>query len=45
MKYENTTADTIALIEIAGHHHGDIVEQEKHDRSITFGISFHKKTA
>lgn len=42
MEHENTTTDTIALIDIADHNHGDIVEKEKHDKPVTFGISFNK---
>lgn len=34
--------DSMALMEIADHNHGDIVEREQHDRPITFGLSLSK---
>lgn len=40
--HENTPEDTLALIEIADHNQGDIVEREQHDRPVTFGISLSK---
>ncbi len=40
--HENTPEDTLALVEIADHNQGDIVEQEHHERPITFGISLSK---
>lgn len=39
LQHENTPSDTLVLMEIADHNHGDIIEKEQHDRPITFGIS------
>lgn len=39
-EHDNMREDTLALIEIADHNQGDIIEREQHDRPITFGISF-----
>ncbi len=41
-EHENMPADTLAMIEIADHNQGDIIEREKHDRPVTFGISLSK---
>lgn len=41
-EHEHTPKDTLALMEIADHNRGDIIEQEQHDRPITFGISLSK---
>lgn len=41
-EYVGTTADTLALIEIAKHNNGKIVEHEHHDKPVTFGISLAK---
>ena len=41
-EHENMPADTIAIMEIADHNQGDIIEREQHDRPITFGISLSK---
>ncbi len=41
-EHENMPADTLAMIEIADHNQGDIIEREQHDRPITFGISLSK---
>lgn len=40
--YKNFTADTLALMDIALHNSGDIVEHEYHDKPVTFGISLTK---
>lgn len=37
-----TSADTLALIEIADHNTGEIEQKEHHDKPITFGISLTK---
>lgn len=37
--HDKMSKDTLALIEIADHNQGEIVEKEQHDRPITFGIS------
>lgn len=42
IEHENMPEDTLALIDIADHNQGDIVEREQHDRPITFGISLSK---
>ena len=42
MAHENMPKDSLALVEIANHNQGDIVEREQHDRPITFGISLNK---
>lgn len=42
MAHENMPKDSLALMEIANHNQGDIVEREQHDRPITFGISLNK---
>lgn len=42
MAHENMSKDSLALVEIANHNQGDIVEREQHDRPITFGISLNK---
>ncbi|MCD8237238.1 MAG: sigma-70 family RNA polymerase sigma factor [Prevotellaceae bacterium] len=39
---ENMPADTLAIMEIADHNQGDIIEREQHDRPVTFGISLSK---
>lgn len=41
-EHENMPADTLAMIEIADHNQGDIIEREQHDRPITFCISLSK---
>lgn len=41
-EHEDMPADTLAMIEIADHNQGDIIEREQHDRPITFGISLSK---
>ncbi len=41
-EHENMPADTLAILEIADHNQGDIIEREQHDRPITFGISLSK---
>lgn len=41
-EHGNTPADTLALIEIADHNNGEIIEREEHDKPFTFGISFNK---
>lgn len=41
-EHENMPADTLAIMEIADHNQGDIIEREQHDRPITFGISLSK---
>lgn len=41
-EHENMPADTLAMIEIADHNQGDIIEREQHDRPVTFGISLSK---
>ncbi|MCM1313432.1 MAG: sigma-70 family RNA polymerase sigma factor [Bacteroides sp.] len=38
-EHEDMPEDTLAMIEIADHNQGDIIEREQHDRPITFGIS------
>lgn len=43
MSNDNMPKDSLALIEIANNNHGDIIEQEHHDRPITFGISLSKQ--
>lgn len=42
IQHENTQTDTLALIKIASHNTGDILEREEHDKPLTFGISFCK---
>lgn len=37
--HDDTTRDSMALMNIADHNHGTIKEQEHHDHPITFGIS------
>ncbi len=37
--HEGASMDTLALMEIADHNTGEIIEQEQHDRPITFGLS------
>lgn len=39
---EKMPADTLAIMEIADHNQGDIIERERHDRPVTFGISLSK---
>lgn len=39
---EKMPADTLAIMEIADHNQGNIIEREQHDRPITFGISLSK---
>lgn len=41
-EHENMPADTLAMIEIADHNRGDIIEREQHYRPITFGTSLRK---
>ena len=41
-KSGNTTTDTLFLMHIADNNSGDIIEQEQHDKPITFGISLSK---
>lgn len=41
-EHENMSADTLAIMEIADHNQGEIIEKEQHDRPITFGISLSK---
>lgn len=41
-KNDHMPKDSVALIEIANNNQGDIIEQEQHDRPITFGISLSK---
>lgn len=41
-EHEGTSADTLALMTIAKHNSGKIVEHEQHDKPITFGISLTK---
>lgn len=41
-EHENMPKDTLAMIEIADHNQGDIIEREQHNRPITFGISLSK---
>ena len=41
-QHDNTPADTLALIDIADHNTGDMVEKEEHDKPVTFGISLSK---
>lgn len=41
-EHENMPTDTLAMIEIADHNQGNIVEREQHDRPVTFGISLSK---
>lgn len=40
--HDKMPKDTLALMEIAAHNQGEIVEQEKHEHPITFGISLSK---
>lgn len=42
-EHEGMSADTLALMTIAKHNSGKIVEHEQHDKPITFGISLTKK--
>lgn len=42
IEHENMPEDTLAMIEIADHNQGDIIERGQHDRPITFGISLSK---
>lgn len=41
-EHEGMSADTLALMTIAKHNSGKIVEHEQHDSAITFGISLTK---
>ncbi len=41
-EHEDTPEDTLAMMKIADHNQGDIIEREQHDRPITFGISLSK---
>lgn len=41
-EHEGMSADTLALMTIAKHNNGKIVEHEQHDKPITFGISLTK---
>ena len=41
-QHDNTPVDTLALIDIADHNTGDMVEKEEHDKPVTFGISLSK---
>ena len=41
-QHDNTPADTLALIDIADHNTGDMIEKEEHDKPVTFGISLSK---
>lgn len=41
-EHEGMSADTLALMTIAKHNKGKIVEHEQHDKPITFGISLTK---
>ena len=41
-EHEGISADTLALMTIAKHNSGKIVEHEQHDKPITFGISLTK---
>lgn len=41
-EHEEMSADTLALMTIAKHNSGEIVEHEHHDKPITFGISLTK---
>lgn len=41
-EHEGMSADTLALMTIAKHNSGKIVEHEQHDKPITFGISLTK---
>ena len=40
--HDDMPADTVALLNIAKNNSGDIVEREKHEKPITFGLSFTK---
>lgn len=39
VEHEGTPSDSLALMQIADHNRGDIVEREVHDRPITFGLA------
>ena len=41
-EHDNMPDDTLALMKIADHNQGEIIEKEQHDRPITFGISLSK---
>lgn len=41
-EHDGTPMDTMAMMEIATHNNGEIIEREHHDRPITFGISLNK---
>lgn len=41
-KHDGMTADTLALMTIAKHNSGKIVEHEQHEKPITFGVSLTK---
>lgn len=42
MQHENTPADTLALIGISSHNHGEMIEREVHCQPLSFGISLSK---
>lgn len=42
-KNDHMPKDSLALIEIANNNQGDIIEQEYHDRPVTFGLSLSKQ--
>ncbi len=42
IEHENMPTDTLAIMEIADHNQGDIVEHEHHDSPIAFAISLSK---
>lgn len=42
MPHGNIPANILALMEIAAHNTGDIIEKEEHDKPVTLGISFNK---
>ena len=42
-EHNGMSADTLALIDIAKHNFGEIVEHEHHDKPITFGVSLTKQ--
>lgn len=42
-EHDGMSADTLALINIAKHNSGEIVEHEHHDKPITFGLSLTKQ--
>ncbi len=41
-EHENMSADTLVIMEVADHNQGEIIENEQHDRPITFSISLSK---